>query len=88
MLRVEVSGSPASVADVKAATKTVVVPGGACGDLTVSVAPGSADAAILEAADGLSICHAIPTSSRYIDANGSVRNFRSGRDTYWVITKQ
>ena len=88
MLRVEVAGSPASVADVKAATKTVVVPGGACGDLTVSVAPGSDNSAILAAANLLSSCHSITTSSRYIDANGSVRNFRSGKDTYWVITKQ
>ena len=88
VLRVEVSGSPASVADVKAATKTVAVPSGAGGDLTVSVAPGSADAAILEAADGLSICHAIPTGSRYIDADGEVHNFRSGKSTYGLITRQ
>ena len=84
--RVRLSIKPKSVQEVRDADKTLI--SGDCNDLDVTVPEGSDDSAILAAADKLSSCHSITTSSRYIDANGSVRNFRSGKDTYWVITKQ
>ena len=83
--RVSVDGARASVADVKAATKTVIKPDDACDDLTVTVAGGSGDAVILAAADAASSCHSVTTNSRYIDADGEVHNFQSGKSTYWRI---
>ena len=86
--RVEVDGNRASVDDIKAATKTAVNPDNACDNLAVDVAVGSTDAAILAAADAESSCHSITTNSRYIDADGEVHNFQSGKRTYWQITQE
>ena len=77
------SGDTGSAAAVAAATKTST----GLGDLTVSVAAGSSNADILAAADALTE-HSVTTISRYIDADGVVWNFRSGRRTYWLFERQ
>ena len=83
-----INGDRSSVAGVQAADKVQVNPGNPCDDITVTVPAGSADSAILAAADAKSSCHSINTGSRYIDADGDVHNFQSGARTYWRIIRQ
>ena len=77
------SGDTGSAAAVAAATKTST----GLGDLTVSVSVGSSNADILAAADALTE-HSVTTGSRYIDADGVVWNFASGKRTYWLVERQ
>ena len=81
---VEVDGARDSAQAVKDANKT---PSGVdSGHHEFTLDADATNAEILAAANARST-HSITTGSRYIDASGNAHNFKSGKKTYWLITK-